>query len=102
MGMPKYPPPRHPCKALPLGNGLLQAGAMDLAIPPLPPSWPFTPRGADREELRMVKTELPGLPGWWTLHTRGELPLEGEAEGLAGAFGRGGVLRLGEVVLRPY
>lgn len=75
---------------------------MDLAIPPLPPSWPFTPRGADREELRMVKTELPGLPGWWTLHTRGELPLEGEAEGLAGAFGRGGVLRLGEVVLRPY
>jgi len=31
-----------------------------------------------------------------------DLALEGEAVGLSGAFGRGGVRRLGEVVLRPY
>lgn len=44
---------------------------------------------------------VPGFPGLWTLEAAADLPF-GEAADLAGAFGRGGVRRLGEVVVRPY
>lgn len=44
---------------------------------------------------------MPGFPGHWTLEAAAELPF-GEAAALEGAFGRGGVRRLGEVVVRPY
>jgi hypothetical protein len=46
---------------------------------------------------------LPGLPGLWTLEAVPGLDLARlEAEGMPGAFGRGGVLQAGPVVLRPY
>lgn len=69
--------------------------------PPLPRDWPYAPRpalglAADRE------VALPGLPGLWTLRGDPELALSGGPEPLGGAFGRGGVFRVGPVVLRPY
>jgi RIO-like serine/threonine protein kinase len=69
------------------------------ALPPLPPRWPFaarTPGGALVERAG----ELPGLGGGWSLRLVGALPLEG-AEGTL-AFGRGGIRRVGAVVIRPY
>jgi 3-deoxy-D-manno-octulosonic acid kinase len=45
---------------------------------------------------------VPGLEGLWTRHLAGGTALEGAPEALGGAFGRGGVYRLGEVVVRPY
>ena len=44
---------------------------------------------------------VPGFPGPWTLEAAADLPF-GDATALEGAFGRGGVRRLGEVVVRPY
>ena len=49
-----------------------------------------------------MAADLPGLGGGWTLVVAPDLELEGSGEALAGAFGRGGVRRLGSVVLRPY
>lgn len=46
--------------------------------------------------------EIPGLGGAWRMLGVEGLALEGDADDLEGAFGRGGILRLGEVVLRPY
>lgn len=43
---------------------------------------------------------VPGFGGGWTLEAVGGLSLVGESQGLA--FGRGGVRRLGDAVLRPY
>jgi RIO-like serine/threonine protein kinase len=45
---------------------------------------------------------LPGLPGLWTLEAVPGLVFPEPAAGLGQAFGRGGVLRAGPVVLRPY
>lgn len=49
----------------------------------------------------VVGCALPGLGGGWTLLRRGTWDF-GEPEALPGAFGRGGILKAGEVVLRPY
>ncbi len=47
--------------------------------------------------------ELPGLGGGWTLLASADLaPSPAFAAPLADAFGRGGILRSGELVLRPY
>lgn len=72
------------------------------SIPPLPASWPFAPRPplpppASRQELA-----LPGLGAGWTLEAAADCVMAGEAAPLAEAFGRGGVVRAGELVLRPY
>ena len=45
---------------------------------------------------------LPGLPGLWELEAVAGLTLDEPGAGLGQAFGRGGVLRAGPVVLRPY
>jgi hypothetical protein len=50
-----------------------------------------------REQVR-----LPGLDGVWRLSAAPGLDLSGPAEPMGRAFGRGGVLRAGSVVLRPY
>jgi len=70
-------------------------------IPPLPPQWPYAPRGplAPAERIRAA---LPGLSGLWTLEAVPGLALGEPAGGMGQAFGRGGVLRAGAVVLRPY
>ena len=76
---------------------------MSFSPPPLPSSWPYPPRpDADTMERR-EGVALPGLPGTWTLAAVPGLELAGGLQtALPGAFGRGGVLRAGDLVLRPY
>ncbi|HJW08079.1 MAG TPA: hypothetical protein VJ483_00495 [Holophagaceae bacterium] len=46
--------------------------------------------------------EIPGAGGGWTLLAVEGLRFDGETADLGGAFGRGGIRRLGDVVIRPY
>ena len=46
--------------------------------------------------------DIPGFGSGWTLEASRGLELVGLPESLSGAFGRGGVMRLGSCVLRPY
>jgi len=71
-------------------------------IPPLPASWPYSLRPAEASPILQTAQGIPGQGGGWNLIAAPDLSLEGEAAGLGAAFGRGGVRRLGEVVLRPY
>ena len=74
-----------------------------MSAPPLPAAWPYSARPAGPEPETREGVRLPGLEGAWSLAARPGLELAAElAEGLEGAFGRGGVRRCGEVVLRPY
>ena len=73
-----------------------------MLIPPLPSQWPYAPRGACATFAVRRQVELPGLSGLWDLEAAPDLDLTHAGDGLAGAFGRGGVLRAGPVVLRPY
>ncbi|MDR3672506.1 MAG: hypothetical protein P4L36_16790 [Holophaga sp.] len=75
---------------------------MTLQIPPLPPQWPYPPRGPQPAPESHAQAALPGLPGRWILEAVPGLALDEAAAGLGQAFGRGGVLRAGTVVLRPY
>ena len=71
-------------------------------VPPLPPDWPFGP-GVPLHPLGCrVNQELPGLGGGWRVCTPGGIVLNGEPVPLRGGFGRGGVFRVGDTVLRPY
>lgn len=74
---------------------------MEIQPPPLPPDWPFQAR-----PLRGVETwgplALPGFgSGWWVEAVPGSVWSE-PPEPLSGAFGRGGVMRSGVAVVRPY
>ena len=64
--------------------------------------WPYEPR----TDLPLVDARegiaIPGAQGVWTLEAQPLLALEGQAQPLQDAFGRGGVRRLGDVVVRPY
>lgn len=71
-------------------------------IPPLPSPWPFPMRAPGVPPVLRKGISVPSEGDGWTLLAAPDLDLEGEAAGLSGAFGRGGVRRLGEVVLRPY
>ena len=71
-------------------------------IPPLPPTWPFPPRAPGPAPERREGMALPGQDGLWTLTAVPGLDLAPAAAALEGAFGRGGVARCGDVVLRPY
>jgi len=75
---------------------------MTFQPPPLPPQWPYAPRDTWGEPELRAQVPLPGLPGFWRLEAMPGLDLSGEVSGLGRAFGRGGVLRAGPVVLRPY
>lgn len=70
-------------------------------IPPLPPNWPFEARLAGLGLACRKPGEVPELGAEWSMFGLPELPF-GESRDLGVAFGRGGVQRLGEVVLRPY
>lgn len=70
-------------------------------IPPLPAAWPFGPRPAGGAPITNEPVALPGLGDGWSLVAMPDLAF-GEAFPLGEAFGRGGVRRLGEIVLRPY
>ena len=70
-------------------------------IPSLPEAWPYQPRTAlPALEIR-EGVDIPGCGGGWTLEGR-DLELNGQGGMMDDAFGRGGVRRLGDVVLRPY
>lgn len=70
--------------------------------PPLPDAWPYPARSPlPAPELR-EGLALPGLEGTWTARLAPGLAFDRGPEGLPEAFGRGGVLRSGDVVLRPY
>ena len=73
-----------------------------LKVPPLPSHWPYPPRAPAPAPERRIQVPLPGLPGLWTLEAVPGLDLSPAAAGLGQAIGRGGVLRAGDVVLRPY
>jgi hypothetical protein len=75
---------------------------MRIQPPPLPQSWPYALRAPLPAPRSCPGAELPGLPGRWYLEAAPELDLDGTRAELGEAFGRGGVLRAGEVVLRPY
>ncbi len=95
-----------PREAFAIERGLSQAVGLMLSDPheptPLPAAWPYTQRQplpplGCREHQR-----LPGLGGHWRVCSpNGEVP-GGSAEPLGGAGGRGGILRAGDIVLRPY
>lgn len=71
-------------------------------VPPLPADWPYEPGLPLRPLGCRVNLELPGLGGGWRVCTPGGLPPSGEAAPLEGAYGRGGILRIGDTVVRPY
>ena len=71
-------------------------------VPPLPPSWPYGPGVPLRPLGCRLNLELPGLGGGWRVCTPGGIAPSGEPVPLSGAYGRGGVLRVGDMVLRPY
>jgi hypothetical protein len=73
-----------------------------LKVPPLPRHWPYPSRAPAPAPERRDQAPLPGLSGLWTLEAVPGLDLAPAAAGLGQAFGRGGVLRAGDVVLRPY
>jgi hypothetical protein len=70
--------------------------------PPLPASWPYAPRPAPAPPERREGIELPGLPGTWQLEAVPGLRLGPAEPAMGRAFGRGGVFRAGDAVLRPY
>ncbi len=70
--------------------------------PPLPEEWPYQDRRLLEETASSEGQVLPGLEGRWHLRLKPGLTLDHPIEPLGGAFGRGGVLRTGGVVLRPY
>lgn len=71
-------------------------------VPPLPSDWPYEPGLPLRPLGCRVNLELPSFGGGWRVCTPGGIVPTGEPTTLPGAFGRGGVLRLGDMVLRPY
>lgn len=71
-------------------------------IPPLPEGWPYPGRAPLPALAVRAEVPLPGQGPGWSLEAEPDLLLTGGFEPLGGAFGRGGVGRSGEVVLRPY
>ncbi len=71
-------------------------------IPILPDSWPYKPRTALSPWARMENQDLGDLGAKWTRIGPPDLDLSNERTDLGEAFGRGGVHRRGQVVLRPY
>jgi len=70
-------------------------------IPSLPEAWPYQPRTAlPALEIR-EGVDIPGCGGGWRLEGS-RLELSGQSSVMDDAFGRGGVRRLGDVVVRPY
>jgi hypothetical protein len=71
-------------------------------IRPLPPEWPYETRAPLHPLGCRLNLELPGLGGGWRVCTPGAVVPTGDPVPLPGAFGRGGILRVGDTVLRPY
>ena len=75
-----------------------------IRIPPLPDAWPYQPRTA-LSPWETREGPVPGFEGRWTLEVAPGLAFDDDSRRAArmeGAFGRGGVKRLGDIVVRPY
>jgi hypothetical protein len=71
-----------------------------LLTPPLPAAWPYQPRTALPAWPLHQNLDLGVFgPGWTSWGTAARLE---EVAPLGGAFGRGGVVRAGDLVIRPY
>ena len=75
---------------------------MDLIAPPLPLQWPYLPRVVPESPGCTAVIELPGLVGLWHLETSSSLNICKYGKKSELAFGRGGIIRHGSLVLRPY
>lgn len=73
-----------------------------LSIPPLPASWPYAVRSALAGLQVREGAVLPGLDGTWTTWLASHVDLDRVAEPLGASFGRGGLRKAGDFVLRPY
>ena len=68
----------------------------------LPDTWPYPRRQVQLPLACREGRGLPGLGGGWRVCApAGDVDL-GPADALPGAYGRGGILRAGDAVLRPY
>lgn len=74
---------------------------MTLLPPALPADWPFQPRPL-AGLTRLGPTVLPGFGSGWRVETLPEGLWDEPPAPLGGAFGRGGVVRCGDRVVRPY
>jgi len=72
------------------------------SIPPLPSGWPYVSREVALREERVLEASLGSLGSGWTLHLLAPFPLDADQSAMPQAFGRGGIQRIGEIVLRPY
>jgi hypothetical protein len=72
------------------------------ATPPLPPGWPYASRGRENLLELVPGASIRGLGAGWTLCLRTPVDLAAEVREVPLAFGRGGIRRIGEVVVRPY
>jgi hypothetical protein len=71
-------------------------------VPPLPPEWPYAP-GITLAPLGCrLNQNIPGFGGGWRVCTSGGLSFTGDATSLPGAMGRGGIMLVGDVVMKPY
>lgn len=75
---------------------------LNTRIPNLPDPWPFQPRTALGPWARTEAMDLGALGAEWTRLGPSDLDLSQQPASLGEAFGRGGVQRRGDVVLRPY
>lgn len=64
--------------------------------------WPYQPRTAPAPLSLEVSVTLPGWGDGWSLLASEPLPGSGDCAPLPGAYGRGGVARVGDLVIRPY
>jgi hypothetical protein len=76
--------------------------AMSLSIPPLPDSWPYHPRAGFAEWEQRAGIDLGSLGAGWQLTVPRGLAIPEREDQMTGVFGRGGVQRRGDLVLRPY
>jgi hypothetical protein len=72
------------------------------SLPPLPPNWAFEPRSPLHPLGCRLGLELPGLGGGWRVCTPGGFVPTGEPVPFTGVFGRGALLRVEDMILRPY
>lgn len=71
-------------------------------MPPLPPDWPYASRSGSIVWQIRSGQDLGSAGGGWTLAVPEDLDLGAPPVPLDGALGRGGILRSGDTVIRPY
>jgi hypothetical protein len=71
-------------------------------VPPLPVAWPYQPGHLLLPLGCRLNRPIPGVGGGWRVCTPGAMEPTGEPVPLSSAFGRGGVFRVGDMVVRPY